>query len=315
MKKFIYFNISLFSLIIVIGLCLGVGSVIVSKSRHNSNNNLFFDISNGGIVKLNQSVSSGGVYTITASVEPVDIMIEDVAWTISWKESASQDVNDYVKLTTSSDLLSVEVEYIKNFDTQIIVECLLTYGGGSKERASCTIDCYKRISSFEGYGAYNGISCTVDSNNNIVVPSNFEQYDFDDITFDSHGINYELFGSVDVEVTNTYQLALSEELLLLLDESNLDYNSSSINPKSIDGLTIYEVFVYYFFDSYDSNRTQYLNVLAQTDCWFTITLNVVGTYNNTEVWNEDLSVDICGFNTSYYKQIQSFTLSKTMIIF
>lgn len=315
MKKFIYLNISLFSLIIVIGVCLGVGSIIVSKSGENSSNNLFFDISNGGIVKLNQNVSSGGIYSITASVEPVDVMIEDVTWTLSWKDSKEEDVNEYVKLTTSSDLLSVEVEYIKNFDTQIIVECLLTYGGGNKELASCTIDCYKRISSFEGYGTINGEHCTVDSNNNIVVPSSFELYDFDDITFDTHGINYELFGSVNVVVTDTYKLSLSNELLLLLEESNVDYNSSSINLTSTNGLTIYELFVYYFFDSYDTNRTQYLNVLSQTDCWFTITLNVVGTYNNTQVWNEDLSVDICGFNTSYYKEIQSFTLSQSMIIF
>ncbi|HBK02448.1 MAG TPA: hypothetical protein DDY77_05425 [Clostridiales bacterium] len=77
---------------------------------------------------------------------------KQVSWTIAWKDASSQwasgkKVSDYVKLTTKEENgLTANLEKVNNFGEQIIVTATPIYY--SKVKATATVDCFKRLSSY-----------------------------------------------------------------------------------------------------------------------------------------------------------------------
>ncbi len=75
-----------------------------------------------------------------------------VSWTIAWKDASSQwasgkKVSDYVKLTTKEENgLTANLEKVNDFGEQIIVTATPIYC--SKVKATATVDCFQRLTSF-----------------------------------------------------------------------------------------------------------------------------------------------------------------------
>lgn len=92
------------------------------------------------------------VKTLTARFTPADTTLQKVDYTAAWKDSSNywatgKDVNDYLKLTQSSDgSLDCAVSALQAFGAQIIITCTARplEEGDTVPSATCTVDYYKR---------------------------------------------------------------------------------------------------------------------------------------------------------------------------
>lgn len=109
------------------------------------------------------------VKTITARFTPADTTLQKVDYVAAWKNAASswatgKDVNDYIKLTQSSDgSLDCAVSLKDAIGEQIIITCTARplVEGDWVPSATCTVDYYKRASGIQMLG-YSGESSYID---------------------------------------------------------------------------------------------------------------------------------------------------------
>lgn len=119
-KKSIFLLVSLLLVFVAVVVCFNL-----NKTTKNKENDLIIsDIRNNDHIQLSmQKLSNeiGGV-TVQATVNPSSVVDKRLNWTLSWKTTNSNNVNDYVSMQVSADTQSVTLTYIKQFETQIILK-------------------------------------------------------------------------------------------------------------------------------------------------------------------------------------------------
>lgn len=317
MKKILIINMSIIVMFIVLSLFGGLALYnVVRITNIKDERSLLFDMQNSEVVKLNQNLTNGGKYTISAIIEPANIVINDVNWEITWQSSSDLLTSNYVDMKATDDILAVELIYKQNFDIPLEVTCDLQYGNGKQTSATCVINCYERYSgTFEKKMSFNNIECSEDTAGNLVLNKSFTSYQLDDIEFNTPSVTYNTSGTISVEKTETLYLELSEELKSYLQNSLLEYEDRQLEIYDFVGLTVYEVFITYFMPKFDELESDYIAALNETENWFKVVQEVNGKYNDQTIWEETFSFYITGFNVEYYKTLTSFKLSDSVIIF
>lgn len=317
MKKVLIINMSIIVMFIVLSLFGGLALYnVVRITNIKDERSLLFDMQNSEVVKLNQNLTNGGKYTISAIIEPANIVINDVNWEITWQSSSDLLTSNYVDMKATDDILAVELIYKQNFDIPLEVTCDLQYGNGKQTSATCVINCYERYSgTYEKKMSFNNIECSEDTDGNLALNKSFTSYQLDDIEFNSPSVTYNTSGTILVEKTETLYLELSEELKSYLKNSSLEYEDRQLEIYDFVGLTVYEVFIAYFMPKFEELESDYIAALNETENWFKIVQNVTGKYNDQTIWEETFSFYLTGFNVEYYKTLTSFKLSDSVIIF
>ena len=90
--------------------------------------------------------------TLHATVLPDDATDKTLIWDAIWKTDANgttktKNVNNYVKLTPSSDSLSCDVEYVQDFDVPIILKVNSKFAQSISDE--CRIDCLQKLTDFK----------------------------------------------------------------------------------------------------------------------------------------------------------------------
>lgn len=318
MKKFI----KCLSFVLMIGIiCISLVGCKNDKTVEEKNNEYLMvseSESNGVNLKMQrlsnvatQSVSDA--VEVVATVSPDNAVNKNLNWTLSWKTSKSDSVTDYVTKSVSSDTLTCTLTYVKNFDTQIILKA--TSEANSSISATCTIDCYKRTSSFNLTLAidFDGPCGEVSPDDNSIfdfsnsydtLPSNLKDIYFD---LETGSETITKVGTIDTTTTITRQIMLSSELKTALTNNGITCNS--VRCTIVDGITFDDIFSELCtIDSQDNFKL----ALASTSNWFvyriTINDNITGQSSN------GISYQLKGFNYSA-SEIKSISFNNSSVIF
>lgn len=318
MKKFI----KCLSFILIVGIiCISLVGCKKDKADEEKNDNYLMcteNESNGIDLKMKRlsnvsTQSTSGDIEIVATVNPSNAVNKELTWTLTWITSKSDSVSDYVTKSVSSDTLTCTLTYVKNFDTQIILKA--TSVANSSINATCTIDCYKRTSSFDLTLAidFDGPCGEVSPDGNNIfdfstsydtLPSNLENIYFD-LETGSETVNK--VGTIDTTTTITRQINLSSELKTALTNNGITCNS--VRCTIVDGTTFDDIFSELCtINSQDNFKL----ALASTSNWFvyriTINDNIAGESSKT------ISYQLKGFNYSA-SEIKSISFNNSSVIF
>lgn len=105
--------------------------------------------------KANNRASSGNTLSFTANVIPSYATNQSITWSLAWNGTNSNNVADYVSLTSTNNGKNVSLQCLKGFNTQI----KLTGKTADGVTATTTIDLLKYIDSVDFY------SCSFQSTN------------------------------------------------------------------------------------------------------------------------------------------------------
>lgn len=316
MRKFIKY----FSFILMLGfICIGlVGCQSEKETKEKSEDYLMVteSESNGINLKMQrlsnvatQSVTSG--VEVVATVNPDNAVNKELTWTLSWKTSKSDSVANYVTKSVSSDTLTCTLNYVKNFDTQIILTA--TSVANSSISATCTIDCYKRTSAYELKLAidFDGPcpAFSADENGFIDYSSGYDSFptDLKDVYFDfeSDTENIIRVGTIDSSFSTTRYIQLHPDLQTALKSKEITFNSTRI--KLVNGTSFNDIFT----ELCTINSTDNFKLaLASTSNWFSMSVFLTENGESTNIGVFKLG----GFNYSA-SEISSINLNKNSIIF
>lgn len=221
-KKSMFLLVSLLLVFVAVVVCFNL-----NKTTKNKENDLIIsDIRNNDHIQLSmQKLSNeiGGV-TVQATVNPSSVVDKRLNWTLSWKTTNSNNVNDYVSMQVSADTQSVTLTYIKQFETQIILKAtsVLT----PEVSAQCSIDCYKRVeysglSEAKGYIDGEAVSLTVDEQNKTIDCSGYSFAGMRDDGFYNFASSYSSKGTINTIITMSMKLVVSEDLKSALTSKSL----------------------------------------------------------------------------------------------
>lgn len=248
---------------------------------------------------------------IVATVNPDNAVNKELTWTLTWKTSKSDSVSDYVTKTVSSDTLTCTLTYVKNFDTQIILTA--TSVANSSIKATCTVDCYKRISKYELSLAidFDGALCIVSADENRIIDYSGEYDSFPsalkDVYFDFEEDieNITRVGTIDSSYSITRYIQLSSELRTAL--TNKGITCISTRSKLVDGTTFDDIFTELCtINSLDNFKL----ALASTSSWFVMGVYITENGETTMLG----SYRLMGFNYSA-SEISSISFDNTSVIF
>ena len=148
-------------------------NLLTPLNKNKENDLIISDIRNNDHIQLSMQKLSNDIsgVTVQATVNPSSVADNTLNWTLSWKTTNSNNVNDYVSMQVSADTQSVTLTYIKQFDTQIVLKATSNLTPGVS--AQCSIDCYKRVeyselSETKGYIDGEIVSLTVDEQNKTI---------------------------------------------------------------------------------------------------------------------------------------------------
>ena len=119
-KKSMFLLVSLLLVFVAVVVCFNL-----NKTTKNKENDLIIsDIRNNDHIQLSMQKLSNDIsgVTVQATVNPSSVVDNTLNWTLSWKTTNSNNVNDYVSMQVSADTQSVTLTYIKQFETQIILK-------------------------------------------------------------------------------------------------------------------------------------------------------------------------------------------------
>lgn len=317
MKKFI----KCLSFILMVGIiCISLVGCKKDKADEEKNDNYLMcteNESNGINLKMKRlsnvsTQSTSGDIEIVAIVNPSDAVNKKLTWTLTWKTSKSDSISDYVTKSVSSDTLTCTLTYVKNFDTQIILKA--TSDANSSISATCTIDCYKRTSSFDLKLAidFDGtIGCISPDEDNIIDFSG--TYDtlpiFKEICFD-FGNGFETVnkvGTIDTTTTITRQIILSTELETALTNNGITCNSVRCNVTN--GTSFNDIFSSFFPITSSDNLKL---ALASTSNWFVYCITI--NDNITGESSYKILYQLKGFNYPA-SEIKSISFNNSSVIF
>lgn len=231
---------------------------------------------------------------ITATVSPSNATNKKLSWDLSWKTSSSDNVNQYVVATLSSDTLTCTVYYLRPFEKSI----LLTVSSVSNPdvTSSCTFDCYKKemISCAVGVDL-NGANRSIVSNypSNVIDYTDLKTLVSDDLeycTFDSTMTEYrvDLVGTVNFsESISTYDNV--KYVIYLTDDLKNVLSSYNFTCKDDFGIEINDNLNDSFMEMFNeycdanSNLEDFYLALFEIPEWFELRLmddlDVLATFN------------------------------------
>lgn len=262
-------------------------------------------------IKRKISATSTEVVTITATVNPNIVVDDTLNWSIAWNGSNSGTVSDYVTMTVSDDTHSVDIQFVKQFSTQIKVTA--TSNLTPAISASCTVDCYKKTTDINITSAVgnNDVTYTVDNTNKTITFTNANYQSLMDgslkLKISAENISVgSLYGGGQIAHVS---LDLSDEALEALNISSraMPYNFTSELVKIADccGLT-YNIL----------NNTENLKAIANIDHLFDLTISYKDYDSSSSTINTiNVTFKLCGFNLSDGVNVSSLTLNDTSIIF
>lgn len=311
-KKSMFLLVSLLLVFVAVVVCVNL-----NKTTKNKENDLIIsDIRNNDHIQLfMQKLSNeiGGV-TVQATVNPSSVVDKSLNWTLSWKTTNSNNVNDYVSMQVSADTQSVTLTYIKQFETQIILKAtsVLT----PEVSAQCSIDCYKRVeysglSEAKGYIDSEAVSLTVDEENKTIDCSGYSFAGMRDDGFYNFASSYSSKGTINTTITMSMKLVVSEDLKSALTSKSLTLKQTEFTIQEFCEdytlLDILGIIVNLTNDAYTA--------FSEVDHWFDLVINFENKYNSQTVESLSYTYQLIHFDISDGLSVNSINLNQSTIIF
>lgn len=231
-----------------------------------------------------------GSYTITATVTPIAASNNKLTWTLDCDDENfvdAYDISDFVQLTVSDDTLSANVKYLQAFPVQL--KLIVSSISNPDVIATCTLDCYKRVSNITDYTVRNPVDEVYSFNSSYSIGQSYSVIDFTSVSyalFFEHDLSY-TFSDLTYGYTGTINSNLLINYYLNFDESIYDKcNSLGYNPEDLMEITEVEVSpnsesgnlnlqLYSWMLSrsgiaMEDTRDQMLEVLFACEYWFTL---------------------------------------------
>ena len=239
MKKYLYI-LSVFLVVLVCFLTL-TGCKSGVKVKDDGGDMLIQTTEERGIhLSRRNAVNNDGTYTLQAFVMPADATNKKLTWSLECDDENfwdTYDLEDYVKLTVSSDTLSCDV--LKLAPCPVQLKIVVTSQANSSVSATCTVDFYKRISDISNLDI--DLIYDYPTSSNVVMLTIDEQQDnyfrcssvtFEDFSKETFAIKFNSnvefdfdSGTIDISnyITTTIKIGYSSSLIA--NYSNITGNS------------------------------------------------------------------------------------------
>lgn len=311
-KKSMFLLVSLLLVFVAVVVCVNL-----NKTTKNKENDLIIsDIRNNDHIQLSmQKLSNeiGGV-TVQATVNPSSVADNTLNWTLSWKTTNSNNVNDYVSIQVSADTQSVTLTYIKQFETQIILKA--TSALTPEVSAQCSIDCYKRVeysglSEAKGYINGEAVSLTVDEQNKTIDCSGYSFAGMRDDGFSNFTSSYLSKGTINTNITMSMKIVVSDDLKSALTSKSLTLKQTEFTIQEFceDYLLfdILGIIVNLTNDAYVA--------FSEVDHWFDLVISFENKYNSQTIESLSYTYQLIHFDISDGLSVNSINLNQSTIIF
>lgn len=311
-KKSMFLLVSLLLVFVAVVVCFNL-----NKTTKNKENDLIIsDIRNNDHIQLSMqklSNENGGV-TVQATVNPSSVADNRLNWTLSWKTTNSNNVNDYVLIQVSADTQSVTLTYIKQFETQIILKATSVLSPGVS--AQCSIDCYKRVeysglSEAKGYINGEAVSLTVDEQNKTIDCSGYSFAGMRDDGFSNFTSSYLLKGTINTNITMSMKIVVSDDLKSALTSKSLTLKQTEFTIQEFceDYLLfdILGIIVNLTNDAYVA--------FSEVDHWFDLVISFENKYNSQTIESLSYTYQLIHFDISDGLSVNSINLNQSTIIF
>ncbi len=200
-----------------------------------------------------KKASARTALTVSATITPDNATQKIVLWSLSWKETSTEAISDYVTITPSTDTLSCSITVKKGFNIPII----LTAETKDGISATCQLDFLKQVTTvdMEYGGAYNSdyfwTSQTFDFEfgNNIINYSGFNE----NADFQKH---FQMWNCCDETINDYYRSIYPEINPIYLNSSSVvgtvgDFHSCANRDENIkideefarDGSAFYNIYL------------------------------------------------------------------------
>lgn len=312
-KKSMFLLVILLLVFVAVVVCVNL-----NKTTKNKENDLIIsDIRNNDHIQLSmQKLSNeiGGV-TVQATVNPSSVADNRLNWTLSWKTTNSNNINDYVSMQVSADTQSVTLTYIKQFETQIILKA--TSALTPEVSAQCSIDCYKRVeysglSEVKGYIDGEEISLVVDEQNKTIDCSGYSFAGMRDDGFNNFGSSYSSKGTINTTITMSMKLVVSEDLKSALTSKSLTLKQTEFicNDSDLYDFTLTDIMgriVNLTNDAYTA--------FSELNHWFDLVISFENKYNSQTIESLSYTYQLIHFDISDGLSVNSINLNQSTIIF
>ena len=311
-KKSMFLLVSLLLVFVAVVVCF-----YLNKTTKNKENDLIIsDIRNNDHIQLSMQKLSNEIsgVTVQATVNPSSVADNRLNWTLSWKTTSSNNVNDYVSMQVSADTQSVTLTYIKQFETQIILKA--TSALTPEVSAQCSIDCYKRVeysglSEAKGYIDGETVSLIVDEQNKTIDCSEYSFAGMRDDGFNNFASSYLSKGTINTNITMSMKIVVSEDLksALTLKSLTLKQTEFTIQEFCEDYLLfdILGIIVNLTNDAYVA--------FSEVDHWFDLVISFENKYNSQTIESLSYTYQLIHFDISDGLSVNSINLNQSTIIF
>ena len=311
-KKSMFLLVSLLLVFVAVVVCFNL-----NKTTKNKENDLIIsDIKNNDHIQLSMQKLSNEIsgVTVQATVNPSSVADNRLNWTLSWKTTNSNNVNDYVSMQVSADTQSVTLTYIKQFETQIILKA--TSALTPEVSAQCSIDCYKRVeysglSEVKGYINGEAVSLTVDEQNKTIDCSGYSFAGMRDDGFSNFTSSYLSKGTINTNITMSMKIVVSDDLKSALTSKSLTLKQTEFTIQEFceDYLLfdILGIIVNLTNDAYVA--------FSEVDHWFDLVISFENKYNSQTIESLSYTYQLIHFDISDGLSVNSINLNQSTIIF
>ena len=311
-KKSMFLLVSLLLVFVAVVVCFNL-----NKTTKNKENDLIIsDIKNNDHIQLSMQKLSNEIsgVTVQATVNPSSVADNRLNWTLSWKTTNSNNVNDYVSMQVSADTQSVTLTYIKQFETQIILKA--TSALTPEVSAQCSIDCYKRVeysglSEVKGYINGEAVSLTVDEQNKTIDCSGYSFAGMRDDGFSNFTSSYLSKGTINTNITMSMKIVVSDDLKSALTSKSLTLKQTEFTIKEFceDYLLfdILGIIVNLTNDAYTA--------FSEVNHWFDLIITFENKYNSQTIESLSYTYQLIHFDISDGLSVNSINLNQSTIIF
>ena len=313
-KKSLFLVISLLLVIIAVVVCFNLNK---TTNKNKENDLIISDIRNNDHIQLSMQKLSNDIsgVTVQATVNPSSVADNTLNWTLSWKTTNSNNVNDYVSMQVSADTQSVTLTYIKQFDTQIVLKATSNLTPGVS--AQCSIDCYKRVeyselSETKGYIDGEIVSLTVDEQNKTIDCSGYSFAGMRDDGFSNFTSSYLSKGTINTNITMSMKIVVSDDLKSALTSKSLTLKQTEFicNDSDLYDFTLKDIMgiiVNLTNDAYTA--------FSEVNHWFDLIITFENKYNSNTIESLSYTYQLINFDISDGLSVNSINLNKSTIIF
>lgn len=311
-KKSMFLLVSSLLVFVAVVVCVNL-----TKTTKNKENDLIIsNIKNNDHIQLSMQKLSNDIsgVTVQATVNPSSVADNTLNWTLSWKTTNSNNVNDYVSMQVSADTQSVTLTYIKQFDTQIVLKATSTLTPGVS--AQCSIDCYKRVeysglSEAKGYIDGETVSLTVDEQNKTIDCSGYSFAGMRDDGFSNFTSSYSSKGTINTNITMSMKIVVSEDLKSALTSKSLTLKQTEFTIQEFREdyslIDILGIIVNLTNDAYTA--------FGEVNNWFDLMITFENKYNSNTIESLSYTYQLINFDISDGLSVNSINLNKSTIIF